>query len=296
MHKVNVLISTYNGEKYIREQIDSILNQTYENISIYVRDDGSTDNTLNILKEYENNGHIILLKETNIGFGRSFLKLLQYANDGNFWAFCDQDDVWDEHKIEYACECLCKMNPKSPNIYVHDFIFTDESLVPVSRYENYIKNYDFRMSITECLHMGFSMVINGVFRDLMLRGDISSIPSHDWWAELIAMEFGNIKIDHYIGAKHRRLNSSISENNIPNRIKWFIKALKGGSEIPYLTKEFKRVFDTEMKNMDLQLINLFVNEKYSLKNAINKSFYFKRWRTSITSEIVIRCLMLIGKI
>lgn len=296
MDRVSVLISTYNGERYIGEQIQSILNQTHKNIKIYVRDDGSTDATADILKEYEKNGIIEFLEGNNIGFGRSFLKLLEYADESDFWAFCDQDDVWDEHKIEFACKKLNEMSSNTPNLYVHDFFLADESMNNFSKYGNYIPRYDFRMAITECLHMGFSMVFNVKFRELMLRGNIDKLPSHDWWAELIAMEFGNVYVDDYIGAKHRRLDNSISENNLKNRVKWVGRALRGDSEIPFITKEFKSVFQDEMSKESLQVLDLFVESRYSLLKSLKKAVYPRRWRTSLTSEIVVRILMLIGKI
>ncbi len=293
---VNVLISTYNGERYISEQIESILCQTYKNIMIYVRDDGSTDDTVSILERYERENKIQLLKGENLGFGRSFLTLLSHVKTGEFWAFCDQDDIWDECKIEFAYKQLIKMPKDGPNMYVHDFLITDEAMNTLSSYGNNIPGYDFRMAITECLHMGFSMVFNAKFRELMLQGDINKLPSHDWWAELIVMEFGNIYVDDYIGAKHRRLDSSISENNIKNRIKWVGRALQGGSEIPHITREFKRVFGDEMKKDSLQVLVLFVDKKYNFIKSIKKAFCPARWRTSIVSEFVLRGLMLIGKI
>ena len=84
---VNVLISTYNGEKYIKDQIDSILGQTYSNIKIYVRDDGSSDNTCSILEEYEKTGKIVLFRGNNVKWGKSFLTLLKKAETGAYWAF-----------------------------------------------------------------------------------------------------------------------------------------------------------------------------------------------------------------
>ena len=92
--KVVVLMSTYNGEKYIQEQLESILTQTYHNIKIYVRDDGSSDQTLEILKKYENENKIILLKGTNKGFIGSFLTLLKECEEADYYAWCDQDDIW----------------------------------------------------------------------------------------------------------------------------------------------------------------------------------------------------------
>ncbi|MCM1499256.1 MAG: glycosyltransferase [Clostridium sp.] len=296
MELVNVLISTFNGENYIREQIDSILRQSYKSIMIYVRDDGSADATVHILEEYKRDGLIILLKGENVGFGRSFLQLLQYADVGDYWAFCDQDDVWETDKVERAVEKLQTMKDNEPNLYVHDFWLADASMNTNMLYGNNIQGYSFQMAITECLHMGFSMVFNCKFRDLMLRGDINRIPSHDWWAELIAMEFGNIYIDDYAGAVHRRLDTSVSGNNLINRIKWLRGAMHGGSEIPALAKAFLQTFGEEINSDHKQIIQLFAGERYNLFQALRKSFYPKRWRSSFVSELTVRFLMLLGKI
>ena len=103
---VNVLISTYNGEKYIREQIESILAQSYPDIRIYVRDDGSKDDTAKILWEYSEKKLIRFVRGRNVGYGRSFGRLLRIAKEGDFWAFCDQDDIWLPDKVKWAVEWL----------------------------------------------------------------------------------------------------------------------------------------------------------------------------------------------
>ena len=225
------------------------------------------------------------------------MKLLRYAEEGDYWAFCDQDDVWEADKLARAVEKLDTMSENEPNIYVHDFWLTDEKLTPISRYGNEIKGYDFRMAITECLHMGFSTVFNKSFRDYMLMGRIDNIPTHDWWEELIAMEFGNIYVDDYIGAWHRRLDDSISENNIGNRVKWFFRAFRGGSEIPYICKEFYHTFKEKIKDEDMRILKLFIEDnKSKFTKSFKKAFYPKRWRTSLASESVIRVLMLFGRV
>ena len=89
--KVAILLSTYNGEKYVKEQIDSFLNQTYKNVEIIVRDDGSKDSTVKILKEYQNNyNNIKLTVGKNLGFIKSFFELLKLG-DADYYAFADQD-------------------------------------------------------------------------------------------------------------------------------------------------------------------------------------------------------------
>ena len=100
--KIAVLMSAYNGEKYISQQIDSVLTQTYPEVELYVRDDGSTDQTCRILEQYESEGKLHLLKGQNKGFARSFFLLLRKAPEAEYYAWCDQDDVWRSEKLERA--------------------------------------------------------------------------------------------------------------------------------------------------------------------------------------------------
>ena len=92
--KVDVLMATYNGEKYLKEQIDSILNQTYQNIHLIISDDCSTDGTRNILKEYEENEKItVFYQENNQGYVKNFEFLLKQVSS-ELYMFADQDDFW----------------------------------------------------------------------------------------------------------------------------------------------------------------------------------------------------------
>ena len=100
--KVAVVLSTYNGEKYVKEQLDSILKQTYKNVEIIVRDDGSKDSTVEIIKEYqEKHKNIKLVVGENLGFIKSFFELLKIA-EADYYSYADQDDIWVKNKIELA--------------------------------------------------------------------------------------------------------------------------------------------------------------------------------------------------
>lgn len=117
MEKIAVLMSTYNGEKYIREQIESILAQTGVVLTLIIRDDGSTDGTKEIIHEYmEKSDNIILINETgniNLGFNKSFFALIDYAitnvKDTELFAFADQDDVWMSDKLKSAIKVIDEM-------------------------------------------------------------------------------------------------------------------------------------------------------------------------------------------
>ncbi len=108
MNSVAVLMSTYNGEKYLTAQLDSILNQRGVSVTLFVRDDGSSDGTKSILNEYaEKHSNIHLNFAENVGVGKSFMNLLYSAPDSfDFYAFADQDDIWLEDKLSEAAKLL----------------------------------------------------------------------------------------------------------------------------------------------------------------------------------------------
>ena len=130
MHEISVLMATYNGGKYIKEQLDSLQAQSYEKWSLYIRDDCSTDNTTNILKEYQNREpriHLLPSSATNIGALGNFNRLMSNAS-GKYFMFCDQDDIWLPDKIKKTLD-LMKNREKR---YGKDFpilIHTDCSVI-----------------------------------------------------------------------------------------------------------------------------------------------------------------------
>ena len=112
MKTVIVLLSTYNGTKYLSEQLDSLYSQNGVDIHIIARDDGSKDNTVEILKSYQNKfGKMTILAEDNVGCAKSFFSLIHYVCQSkdlkaDYFAFCDQDDVWLPEKLKRAAEKL----------------------------------------------------------------------------------------------------------------------------------------------------------------------------------------------
>lgn len=132
---VAILLSTYNGEQYISEQLDSLFSQSFKNFTLYVRDDGSSDHTHEIIgtygKRYEN--LVFLDSDCNLGAAGSFGYLMDSV-DSEYYMFCDQDDVWRNDKIEVSYEAIRrieKSNPGRPVIVYTDLHFVDENLNPV---------------------------------------------------------------------------------------------------------------------------------------------------------------------
>ena len=149
--KVAIIMSTYNGEKYIQEQLDSLINQTYKNIEIYIRDDGSKDNTINIIKDYiSKNDNISLVEGENIGFINSFFELLNMCDDADYYAYCDQDDVWMDDKISRAVSFLSNTDKDKPALYFSNSDYCDSNLNFLATAEKK-KYYNFRNSLVECV-------------------------------------------------------------------------------------------------------------------------------------------------
>lgn len=102
--RVAILLTTYNGEKYLQDQLDSIAGQTYRNWKLYASDDGSTDSTLDILQRFQRQygaNQVHLFAGPRTGFAQNFLSLIRNPDiHAEYFAFCDQDDVWFAHKLE----------------------------------------------------------------------------------------------------------------------------------------------------------------------------------------------------
>jgi glycosyltransferase involved in cell wall biosynthesis len=294
--KVNIIMSTYNGDRYLRKQLDSLVAQTYDNCSIYVRDDGSKDSTIDILQQYADNNKIHLVKGENIGFCASFISLLHDTDDADYWSFCDQDDIWFPDKVARAVNWINTQNQVLPLLYHSSFEMVDQDENRLGEYSPPKNALCFQRALTGTFGVGFSMVINSKLRDMMLLCDPNNVKAHDWLAEIIALAFGKVYLDDRIMAKYRRLDSSVSKQTLTKRVKWALRTLFSSSEVQIRNREFAKVFFNILSADQIKLIALFVNSQYNLANNIKKALYPKRWRPNISSELAMRLLMIIGRI
>lgn len=122
-------MATYNGECFLKEQIDSIVNQTNTDWTLYIQDDGSTDGTIDIIKDYED-PRIVLVDVglTRQGAGMNFMSLLNMV-DSQYYMFCDQDDVWFPYKIELSIDRMKQLEQKEENYDKPILVHTDRTRV-----------------------------------------------------------------------------------------------------------------------------------------------------------------------
>lgn len=297
---VNILLSTYNGEKYILEQLESIEQQTYKDFRVFIRDDGSTDKTVFLINEYVKEKQLqdkykITVKQ-NIGYSRSFYELLKIADTGDYWAFCDQDDVWYADKLKNAVLWLEKENKDIPLLYQGRVEIGNEDLTVKKDCNLYDFHFDYYNAFTSNIFFGFAMVINRCLYEKLIQADFREIKYHDWFAAMIVAAFGKYKISDTVEAVHRQHNNNASPSSFFKKIPDGIKLLKGDFFYTKNAREFYHLYGDELSDEQRKLCKLFLNDRYHIMTALRKVFYPKRWNPQIKVEIVLRMLMLIGKI
>ena len=127
---VSILLATYNGEKFLIEQLNSIINQSYEDWTLYIHDDGSSDGTIAIINQYcDQYENIIYLPDLIVhrGAAQSFMCLLEQVN-ADYYMFCDQDDVWLPYKIEKTYIAMQEKPVDSPVLIFSDLVVVDSDL------------------------------------------------------------------------------------------------------------------------------------------------------------------------
>lgn len=296
--KVAVIMSTYNGEQFIREQLDSVLRQTYRNVEIVVRDDGSSDKTVEIIKEYQKTHKNITLHEgKNMGFIRSFFELLKLV-EADYYSYADQDDIWIENKIELAVNSLNKLDDSKPNMAFGNSDYYDENMNLIG-YGERDRTFSFLKSLFSCIGQGMTMTVNKKTRDMIINNMPKSCFFHDWWTYILCVSMGNVAYDNVTTVKYRRRkqNATSEGQGYFRLLVWRVKNLlfkNGMKDIKQQMLNFKSIYYNELSEENKEILDLFSNEKYNLFKAFKKAFYPKRIRKSLMDEIMLRIIFLIG--
>ncbi|EKT4181911.1 TPA: glycosyltransferase family 2 protein [Campylobacter jejuni] len=258
---VAVLLATYNGEKYLKEQIDSILNQTYKDIKIYIGDDCSKDSTIDIIKTYKDlypDKIIYYQNNTNMGFIKNFEKLLQCCSE-NYMAFSDQDDIWLPNKLEEQMKEIAKMEKKCnlPIMCHSDLIMIDEDKKIL--YKSFFKFKKYKINLKKdlghilgpCGVMGNTMMINKVLKEKILPFP-KNINFHDYYIAIMCELFGKriTLSESFVLYRIHQNNTSNSKLNIKK---------KKNTTLPYLERDLDWLdnIKQDLNKNDLLIVNKF---------------------------------------
>jgi glycosyltransferase involved in cell wall biosynthesis len=196
--RVEILLATYNGARYLPAQLDSLIAQTLPPARVLARDDGSTDATLAMLDGYRDRLPLRRLAGGHLGVRRAFFALLgAVAADSDYAAFADQDDVWLPAKLERAVAALAALPAGRPGLYCARAILTDRDLRPIGHTRLPRRPAGFANALVENIASGNTILLNRAAIDLLNREHPAAAvdPIHDWWSYQVIGGCGTVVYD-----------------------------------------------------------------------------------------------------
>lgn len=292
---VAVVMSTYNGERYLAEQIDSILAQDAPGVRLFVRDDGSSDGTIDLLKGYAEKGLLEYEAGENKGVvGSFFAALAMPPASYPYVAFCDQDDVWHTDKISRALEVLRDCDQSIPQLYCSEYIFCNEQLEPTSPSNLNRIGVRFSTLMAESVCSGNTCVMNRALVDELLDNGTEGVYTHDWWCALVAAGLGEIHFDEFASLDYRRIESSVSPTGSGGLelLKYRIDTFLGKGQLAQITDQLRHYQERYADRLDPE-------KRALLKRMLDGGRLSKvttpyRLRQKPTEELAVRVLYALG--
>lgn len=284
MEEIDILLATYNGEKYLNEQIESILNQTYKNFRLIIYDDCSTDDTLKILEKYKqvDNRIIVYRQEENVGYVKNFEMLLEKV-ENDIYMLSDQDDVWLPNKIE---ESLKTLREQKADLVYTDLEVVDENLnVIYPSFTKYRKTFDkakkyndYRAVFLYNLVTGCTIISKKAFINKILPLPKNKYMPHDFWLALNVAINGKIYFLEKPYIMYRQHgNNQIGSKKTTEDYKSFkqVRDLFVDVKINIFTTyvQNNKSFPNDLKELSKNALNYF----NSVKDI--KYINFKDWKT-----------------
>ena len=284
MEKIDILMATYNGEEFLREQIDSILEQTYSNFRLIISDDCSKDNTREILREYQKKDERIEIyfQEKNLGYVKNFEFLLNKVQN-EIYMLSDQDDYWLPNKVEKSLE---KLKEEKADFVFGDLEVVDKNLKKIyesfgdfmllnRKIEKYIDSYKVNY-LYNCVTGCTILAKKDTLKNILPIPKISKYLIHDHWMGLMAAIYGKVA---YIPEKYIKYRQHGDNQVGVNKISHGFSKLE---QVRRLFIDVKLgVFGTYVENanrfpQDIQELN---NEAYEYFKMIEnkKNINFKQW-------------------
>lgn len=304
--RVAILMATYNGERFVEEQLRSLMAQSHKDFKVFVRDDNSSDATRSIVSQLAvSDARIELLSEhDNLGVTQNFFRLLEKAgSDFDAYAFCDQDDHWLPEKLADAVQALeAASDASTPQLYFARLAIVNERLEALG-YSPIPEVLSFWNAVAQNVVTGCTAVINRSARELILRSHYTDtrLWSHDWWLYLVLSRFGRLLYNPKAGILYRQHELNLM-----------------GSKQNRLAQFFHRLTSASSKKLDArrpsQLIRVFLDsfegelspeERQFLQRACDPSLGFwarlggvfdKKWvRQSKSDTLVLKLRYILGK-
>lgn len=309
MNRVNIIMATYNGAQYIREQIESIIKGSFKDIKLWIFDDGSTDDTISIIEEYvKANPEKIVLHQNkkNKGVTKNFLDGIEYAANQNnkqknenkdrytiseeeqeyirdYYMFCDQDDVWMEDKISKTMMHMKKLERKfgqdHPIVVFTDALVVDSEMRALDgsfHKSNHLdtRKVDLPHILMENKLIGCTVMFNEPIQKLMI-GKPTLVRYHDWWVALIGAAFGHISYLPCPTLFYRQHGGNVVGNqSFQTYVKNRLMALKEQKisihKNVLQAEEFYKIYESRLASRQK-------NQVYSMANILRENWIKRRY-------------------
>jgi len=285
MDRVTIIMATYNGEKYLEEQIESILSSSYREFKLYIVDDGSNDSTMEILHRYKMKYPDVIhvsQNETNLGVTLNFLNAINNITS-DYIMLCDQDDVWKKDKIAKTLNRMKQLEVQFgkdlPVAVFTDAYVTDSNLNII--HESFFRSGRLNPRHTDLPHLlmenkliGCTVMINGALRRILQSRPLPKYARfHDGWLGLIAASFGKISFIPEPTLYYRQHDFNVVGNRgfyayVLNRIGNLKKQKQALMALQKQAKEFADLYRDYFNSEKLELIERFSN--------LSKEGFFRR--------------------
>lgn len=297
----SVIIATYNGSEFIIEQLNSIINQSKKIDKIYIYDDCSTDNTIDLIQFWIQKNHLynVIIKSNakNKGYTQNFLDALNEV-EGDYIFLCDQDDVWQQNKLEEYLRILEKSeNSNKPLLVTSGYSVCDEKLnvirnCHISKKSEDIRKVNLQSFIKDCSYPGMTFCVNRNLIEIARnKANYKCIKYHDYFLSILAIQHGDMIIipeSLVLYRQHGNNVLGVSGNNNKTRNHWKKNLEQKEAEISILEycnvdsnlfekkKEFlnKRMFFFHHKNIISIMLNFFSYIKYFNVKSFLGDLYF----------------------
>ncbi len=274
-----ILMSTYNGETYLRQQLDSLLNQADLKIDININDDLSTDNTVSILEEYSNKYPNIKFKvnKVNKGFTYNFIDMVFDCDTTyDYYALSDQDDVWKENKLIEAIKLIEKEESEKGILYCSNLTLVDENLNFLGYQEHKNINKIRYAGLISNIATGCTLVFDNKLFQEIRKHYPKDIYLHDYWIYLIGQYVGKVIYDQNSYIMYRQhTNNQIGSNKKIFSKKRIKETFNSKNPKSKLIKTFYELYKEDIHKEDLKYVEEVANYNQSLIKRLKVVNSFK---------------------
>ena len=301
MKTVTVIMSSYNGSSFIERQIKSIYNQKDVSINCFIRDDGSSDNTLQILtelqKEYANLSFIV---GDNVGWEKSFLIALSLAPQADYYAFADQDDIWFDNKIINGLNQLAQYPDNEVVMFHCNKISVNGDLTPLShQIKRLSRPINRQNAVVQEYAQGCSIIFNNAAKNLLTRRLPIEKIAHDFWVGLVCFMFGHVIYDCNPYFYHINYgNNASGEGHLLKswqkrwRMFWGTKNVYYLPSLDLLSDAYVDLLTDEDKIFLQQTLDYKIN----IRSKLNLLFSLKFRRASLLCTLSLKCAIVFNRL